>query len=270
MNALPREGFFVPKIGCKEVMIDRRMKFEYLTKALRTCRIMAFTLPCQGRDTGSIPVTCSTHPMDFSDLIKKRRACHHFLPGIKIPDEDFLRMIEETSLTPSGYNAQPWEFVIIRKLENLAKIHELGFEQSHIKDASAVILVLADTEIGRRADQIVREWVDGGYITEPCIPEFKNSIAKVRSPEKKKMMALRSTMLAAMTLIYSAENMGYATCPIMGFSQWEVEEFLNIPKDRVIALMIALGKADGSKALPRLPRKKPEEMVHWERFEGKN
>ena len=207
--------------------------------------------------------------MDFSDLIKKRRACHHFQAGFQIPDEDFVKMIEETSFTPSGYNAQPWDFVIVREPENLAKIHELGFQQPHLKDASAVILVLGDTDIGRRVDEGVRQWVDGGYLEPERIPEFKNSMAKVRSPEKRKIMALRNAMLAAMTLIYSAENMGYATCPIMGFSQWEVEEFLQIPKDRVIALMIALGKAAGTEVQPRLPRRSVEEMVRWERWNEK-
>lgn len=71
-----------------------------------------------------------------------------------------------------------------------------------------------------------------------------------------------------MTLIYSAENAGLATCPMMGFSQHELEAFLNLPSDRVVALMIALGYEDEGKALPRLPRKKIEEMVHWEEFGG--
>ena len=52
----------------------------------------------------------------------------------------------------------------------------------------------------------------------------------------------------------------------MGFVQPELEEFLKIPNDRIIALMIALGYEEKGKALPRLPRKKVEEMVHWEGF----
>lgn len=207
--------------------------------------------------------------MDFFELLKKRRACHHFKPDCIIPDEDLKEMIEHTRLTPSGYNAQPWEFVVIRKPENIEKVGEIAFKQPHVKDASAIIVVLGDMEIGRNVDRILYDWIRLGYCTEEERPAYHNSIAKKRSPEKRKQMALRNAMLAAMTLLYSAENMGYATCPIMGFSQWQLEEFLQIPEDRCIALMIAIGHAHSGKENPQLPRKTVDEMLHWEQFNPK-
>lgn len=204
--------------------------------------------------------------MDFIKLINKRRACHNFIPDKTIPDEDFKKLIAQTSLTPSGYNCQPWEFVIIREKQNLEKIQEIAFSQSHLKDASAVIVVLADTFIGRNVDQILKDWLELEYCTEDEIPAYRNSIAKNRKPETLEKMAQRNATLAAMTLIYAAENMGYATCPMMGFSQRQLEEFLEIPSDRKIALLIAIGYADSNKEKPRLPRKQPEQMIHFEKF----
>lgn len=204
--------------------------------------------------------------MEFSELIKQRRACHHFVPGQSIPEEDLKKMVLETSLTPSGYNAQPWEFIIIQEKENIKKVGEIAFKQTHVADASALIVVLGDMNIGRNVDSLLQDWLKHGYCTEEEIPAYRNSIAKVRSPEKRKQMALRNAMLACMTLIYSAENMGYATCPIMGFSQWKLEEELNIPEDRAIALLIAIGTEDKGKENERLPRKKTESMIYWERM----
>lgn len=202
--------------------------------------------------------------MDFSELVQKRRACHHFIPGQSIPKEDLEKMVTEAGLSPSGYNAQPWEFVIIREEANLKKVAEIAFKQPHVADASALIVVLGDMNIGRNVDELLADWVKYGYCTEEEIPVYRNSIAKVRSPEKRKQMALRNAMLACMTLMYSAENMGYATCPIMGVSQWELEEHLNIPEDRAIALLIAVGTEDPGKENERLPRKKTESMIYWE------
>lgn len=204
--------------------------------------------------------------MEFSELIKQRRACHHFVPGQSIPEKDLKKMVLETSLTPSGYNAQPWEFIIIQEKENIKKVGEIAFKQTHVADASALIVVLGDMNIGRNVDSLLQDWLKHGYCTEEEIPAYRNSIAKVRSPEKRKQMALRNAMLACMTLIYSAENMGYATCPIMGFSQWKLEEELNIPEDRAIALLIAIGTEDKGKENERLPRKKTESMIYWERM----
>lgn len=204
--------------------------------------------------------------MEFSKLIKKRRACHHFIPGKEIPKDHLVKMVEEAGLSPSGYNAQPWEFVIVTEPARIKEIQEIGFDQKHLENASAIAVVLADTEVGRNVDQILKDWLELGYCTEEEIPAYKNSIAKKRSPEKREKMALRNTMLACMTFIYSAENMGYATCPLMGFSQWKLEEFLNIPEDRKIALMIAIGFEDEGKENKRLPRKSADDIIHWESF----
>jgi putative NAD(P)H nitroreductase len=204
--------------------------------------------------------------MDFLKLINKRRACHSFTPGKSIPKEDLVEMINQTSLTPSGYNAQPWEFILIQEEKNIQKIGEIAFSQTHVKNSSAIIIVLGDCNIGRNVDALLQDWVKFGYCTEEDIPVFRNSIAKNRKPERLKKMALRNAMLASMTLIYSAENMGYATCPIMGFSQKDLVAHLAIPEDRAIALMVAIGEINPENQKPRLPRKSPEEMIHWEKF----
>ena len=204
--------------------------------------------------------------MEFSQLIKQRRACHHFQKGRTIPREDLLRIVEETALTPSGYNAQPWEFIIIQEPQNIERMGEIAFSQPHVKDASALVVALGDSIIGRNVDALLQDWLRFGYCVEADIPIFRNSIAKNRKPEQLQKMALRNTMLACMTLIYSAENMGYATCPIMGFSQKDLTAELRIPDDRVIALLIAIGYRESASPKMRLPRKKPTDMIHWEKF----
>lgn len=201
--------------------------------------------------------------MDFKELVQKRRACHNFVPGFKIPKADLEEMIELTRLSPSGYNAQPWEFIIIQ--ENLEKLQEIAFDQAHVQHASAIIIVLGDLEIGRNVDQLLKDWQEAGYWSEEDLPAQRNSIAKNRSPRKKEIMALRNSSLAAMTLIYAAENLGYSTCPMMGLKHTELIEHLGIPEDRMVTLMIALGKA-ATEEPPRLPRKSLDQLIHWERF----
>lgn len=204
--------------------------------------------------------------MEFSDIVKNRRACHSFDPEAILKDEDLRKIIEETSLSPSGYNVQPWEFVVIRDKENIDRVSEIAYNQKHVKDASAVVIALADTFIGRNVDKVVQDWIDLGYLSEEKSHSFKASVTKEREHEKLEKMALRNSALACMTLIYSAENLGYSTCPMMGFRQLEMKKFLNVPDDRTIALMIAIGKPGKREVLPRLPRKSYEELVHNEKF----
>ena len=204
--------------------------------------------------------------MEFSQLIQKRRACHSFVSGQSIPKTDILKIIQETSLTPSGYNAQPWEFIVIQDQNHIEEVGEIAFSQSHVKDASALIVVLGDSFIGRNVDTLLADWLKFGHCTEKDLPNLRNSIAKNRKSEQLKKMALRNAMLACMTLIYSAENMGYATCPVMGFNQKKLITTLQIPDDRVIALLIAVGYLKSGNDKPRLPRKDPSSLIHWEKF----
>jgi nitroreductase len=206
--------------------------------------------------------------MDFIELINKRRACHDFIPNRKIEIELLKDLVKQAALSPSGYNAQPWEFLIVTETERIGKLHEIAFGQDHVKNASALVFVLADCEIGRNVDKLAQDWLDYGYLKEEKIESFKGSLGKVRDFEQRKMMALRNAMLAAMTFILAAENAGLATCPMMGFSKWQADKFLEIPEDRVIALMIALGYQGEKEVLPRLPRKDVKELIYWEKFQS--
>ena len=49
----------------------------------------------------------------FLDLVKNRRTIRRFKPD-PVPDEDVDKIIEAARWAPSGYNMQPWEFVIIK------------------------------------------------------------------------------------------------------------------------------------------------------------
>jgi nitroreductase len=49
----------------------------------------------------------------FLELVKKRRSIRRFKPD-PIPDEYVDRIIEAARWAPSGFNSQPWEFVVIK------------------------------------------------------------------------------------------------------------------------------------------------------------
>jgi nitroreductase len=52
----------------------------------------------------------------FLELAKKRRTIRRFKPD-PIPDEYVDKIIEAARWAPSGFNLQPWEFVVIKKKE---------------------------------------------------------------------------------------------------------------------------------------------------------
>jgi len=55
--------------------------------------------------------------MDYEgllELVKKRRSIRRFKPD-PIPDEYLDKILGVARWAPSGFNMQPWEFVVVRK-----------------------------------------------------------------------------------------------------------------------------------------------------------
>lgn len=54
--------------------------------------------------------------------------------------------------------------------------------------------------------------------------------------------AQRSIGMAMQNLMLAAKEMGYDSCPMIGFDIEKVAELVNLPKDYVIGPMVAIGK----------------------------
>lgn len=58
------------------------------------------------------------------ELVKSRRSIRRFKPD-PIPDEHVDKIIEVARWAPSGFNMQPWEFVVVKKPDLRKKLTEL-------------------------------------------------------------------------------------------------------------------------------------------------
>lgn len=206
--------------------------------------------------------------MDFSDVIAQRTSEHAFVsPCEKIKESDFLDIVDCTKTTPSGYNAQPWHFLLIREDDRLESIQKLAYNQKHICEAGNLVIVLGDKEFGKNeCERICEEWKTYRRFTEQQVSALRASLQKGREEWKKREMMLRNVSLACMTFMLGAENNGWSSCPMMGFRQLDLKRYLELPEDVLPVMMIALGKRDKDKSLDRMPRKKAEEISSFETY----
>ena len=63
----------------------------------------------------------------------------------------------------------------------------------------------------------------------------------------------------------AAKAMGYDSCPMIGFEPDKVAKLINLPKDHVIGLLIAVGKAI-KPAWPKPGQLPLEEVIVREKF----
>jgi len=77
------------------------------------------------------------------DAIEKRRSIRKFKTD-PVPMEHIMALIEAARLAPSGCNAQPWRFKIIKDQETKNKLAEAAHNQMFIAQAPVVIVCCAD------------------------------------------------------------------------------------------------------------------------------
>src|SRR5713101_2707292 len=70
--------------------------------------------------------------------VLNRRATVHFNPEEDVP-EDFLETILFAGTqAPSGYNLQPWQFIVVRDAENRRRLQAAAMNQVKVAEAPVV------------------------------------------------------------------------------------------------------------------------------------
>src|SRR5437764_9552845 len=79
----------------------------------------------------------------LSKDIKERRATPSF-EDVPIHNADLEKIIRAGLEAPSGYNLQPWRFIVVRDREQKKKLRQAAFGQPKVEEASAVIVACGD------------------------------------------------------------------------------------------------------------------------------
>lgn len=205
----------------------------------------------------------------IEEVIRRRRAIHSFAHGPSLTPDQWHKLFELTALTPSSYNFQPWDFIVIEDPAQRAELQPLCWNQKQVTDSVAVVAVLGDKNPHRRDEQILQQFVDGGYFNDEVKQILKGSIDVVYPDDARRIEhAVCGASLAAMTLMLVADGMGLGTAPLIGFDPKGVAEYLKVPDDYLIVMLLCVGHPS-HKELPRQPRRSHEDFVHWTKFNGK-
>lgn len=204
--------------------------------------------------------------MNLEDAIRTRRSVHYFASGPKIRREQWAQLFELTELSPSSFNFQPWEFIVIDDPAQKEQLHPLCWGQKQVLDCAAMVAVLGDKNPHRRDRQVLQQFRDNGYIDEQTQNAYMQAVDIVYPDEGRRIEhAVGGACLAAMTFMLAAHGMGLATLPMIGFDPQGVRGFLNIPDDYIVTMLIAVGHS-ANRELPRQQRRGRQDIVHWGAF----
>lgn len=178
--------------------------------------------------------------MDTLEAIYQRRAVKHFDPNHQITPEEEQQILEATIQSPTSFNIQHWRFVIVRDQELRAKIRtEFGNDQAQMTDASLLIIFTADTKAWQKQPE--RYWRNAPKSVSDLLVDWMKPFHEGREWLQRDE-AQRSIGMAMMTLMLAAKDIGYDSCPMIGFDIDKVAQLINLPEDHVIGPMVAIGK----------------------------
>src|SRR6202042_514212 len=184
----------------------------------------------------------------LSQAIEERRATPSF-DGAPIPAEDLKQILEAGLSAPSGYNMQPWRFIVVQSPEQKKRLRAASYNQAKVEEASAVIVACGDAD-GWRKDldlmlQLGREGgMPGSYAAQArsSVPNYLSSFTS----EQMRAWLNKQVMLAFTHMLLMAEVMGYDTAPMAGFEQDKVHEVLRLPLSYWGGGVLAVGHVNGS------------------------
>lgn len=174
---------------------------------------------------------------DFMDLCLRRQSCRDFADR-PVEHEKLVRCVEAARLTPSGCNSQPWSFIVVENPELVNAVakcsQQLGLN-TYISGAHAFFVVLE--EHARLMPQL------------KCIIDSQ-------------YFAAGDIGACTAYLCLEAESQGIGTCVLGIFDREKLRTLLNIPQEKQIRSLVAVGyPADG--AVRPKARKPLEEIVSF-------
>jgi nitroreductase len=201
--------------------------------------------------------------MDTLEAIYRRRAIKQFDPGHKMSADDETRLLEATIQAPTSFNIQHWRLVLLRDPELRQKIRsEYGNDQSQMTDASLLVLFTADMKAWQKDPQ--RYWTNAPQTVADLLVGWMGPFHEGREWLQRDE-AQRSIGMAMQTMMLAAQELGYQSCPMIGFDIEKVAELINLPDDHVMGPMVAIGK--GTKEPWPKPGQLPlQEIVVENRF----
>lgn len=157
--------------------------------------------------------------MDFMALVNERYSCRDYDADRPVEHEKLLQCIEAARLAPSACNSQPWHFTVVEDREMVLKtakcLQDSGM--NHFTDQAGALIVINEEPATLKA--VIAQKMDS------------QSYAQI------------DIGIAAAHLCYEAAALGLNTCILGWLNEDALKQTLNIPPEKVIRLVIAVGYA---------------------------
>lgn len=194
-----------------------------------------------------------------------RRATRHFRPD-PIPDRYLEAILRFGGQAPSGYNLQPWRFILVRDPANRARLQKAALDQKKVGEAPAVLIAFAIRDEWKSYIRTVfEEGQQRGLGANNDADEQVASASGFLDTIPAAVWLNRHTMIAFTTMMLVAESYGLDTAPMEGFDPKAVKREFGLPPEAEVIALLAIGFADGPEK-PYPGRLRLRDFIHVEHY----
>lgn len=205
------------------------------------------------------------------DAILKRRSVRSFSQR-EVSDDSLVELLHLANRAPSGFNLQPWHFLIVRDESLKHLMCHSAMNQKQVIDAPVVVVFIADPLAWKKTyPEVLRQSVASGALSKERAKRYQKSvsilfrlgifncfgIAKkvgtavrklklptprvITSADEAEHYVRAQTMLAVSTFMIGAQSIGLGTCPMEGFDEERLKKLLLIPERMTIPVIMPVG-----------------------------
>ncbi|MFC1990099.1 nitroreductase family protein [Chloroflexota bacterium] len=162
--------------------------------------------------------------MSLLDLIKNRKSVRNFLDR-PVEREKIMACLGAARLAPSACNSQPWRFIVVDDRQLKDKLCEAAF----------------------RGIYFINAFCKTAPVIVAVISEKSKFLARIGEMFRGTKYYLIDIGIAGEHFVLQAEDLGFGTCWIGWFNERAVKSILNIPEQKKVDILIAVGYYDREK-----------------------
>ena len=208
----------------------------------------------------------------FMEIAVNRITTRQFDPAYQMPDEHYELVLEAARHAPSGANAQPWHYIVIRDPEVKQKIADYFVEEQRFRASLKMKFPTPNYAGLATAPGFIVVVADFRYVKAfPMLADDESELNKMYIENAERIL-LQSVAASTMSAHLAAAALGYNVWWVTAIGQEKAQEamrpMLNVPDELSILDIMCFGPP--LKEPYKRWKKSPEEITHWDVFDQSN
>lgn len=188
------------------------------------------------------------------ELINSRVSASSYVAQ-EIDDSEIETIISYATKAPTAFNLQNWKFIAVKSKAEKERLLPIAYNQPKVVDSSVTFIVCGITNPQDLIVNSLKPSVEQGIISQDIFNGWVGAVQNMygNNPQFQRDEAIRSASFAGMTLMLTVQDMGYVSCPMIGFDASTLHQAYSLADNEIPVMLITVGKA-GTENWPQKPR----------------